>query len=173
MSNARLQYDEGEGVQTDATDVIKYLRREKDIVETKLEMSIQESERIKLQLEHTARSLEETRFMLEEERTKGTSGLESEKHHRELLEKIEQINLLRESNITLRTQLENTQKKVVLLEQQVQSVTAKLEPLKSKVGELEGEVAERIAQNKTLAADNDKWKGRAQQILEKYEVLFC
>lgn len=54
----------------------------------------------------------------------------SEKKHRELLEKIEQANLLRESNITLRDQLEATNKKLVSLENQLCLAKDEAVPLK-------------------------------------------
>ena len=41
----------------------------------------------------------------------------------------------------------------------------------AKVLELEGEVEVRKAEVKTLLEDNARWKGRAQQILEKYERI--
>lgn len=51
---------------TDLTEVIKYLRREKEIVETKLQLALSESERSKLQLDHVQKSLDESRAVLEE-----------------------------------------------------------------------------------------------------------
>ena len=50
----------------DLRQVITYLRREKDILETRLGLSVQENERIKLQNEHLQRSLDEIRLTLEE-----------------------------------------------------------------------------------------------------------
>jgi nucleoprotein TPR len=52
--------------QEELREVIRFLRREKDILQTKLELSLQESERATVQLEHLQKSLDETRAMLDE-----------------------------------------------------------------------------------------------------------
>lgn len=50
-------------------EVIRYLRREKDIIDLQLEFSKQEATRLKQQLDFTSRSLEEARQALQEVRT--------------------------------------------------------------------------------------------------------
>ncbi|KAJ3334986.1 hypothetical protein HDU91_002417, partial [Kappamyces sp. JEL0680] len=156
---------------TDLGEVIKFLRREKEIVDTKLQISLQENERARLQLEHLQKSLDESREVLDEERKKTQDYLGSERKHKELLEKIEQTHLLRESNITLRSQLETSQKKIGELDQKLKATEIQIEPLKQQVSQLESEVEARKAEGRALLEDNARWKGRAQQILEKYERI--
>ncbi|KAJ3275866.1 hypothetical protein HDV01_006732 [Terramyces sp. JEL0728] len=149
-SSRTAQLVEGEEVQgnlAELNEVVKYLRREKEIVDTKLQIARQDAERSRLQIEHLQRSLDESNLVLADERKRGQENMGSERKHLELMEKIEQSNLLRESNITLRAQLEASGKK------------------------LEGEVEVRKAEITTLNEDNARWKGRAQQILEKYERI--
>ncbi|KAJ3313257.1 hypothetical protein HDV04_002241 [Boothiomyces sp. JEL0838] len=152
-------------------EVIKYLRREKEIVDTKLQIARQEAERSRLQIEHLQKSLDENRLILEEERKRSQESLGSERKHLELMEKIEQSNLLRESNITLRSQLEASGKKVGSLEVKIKSLEDQISPLKEQIFQLEGEVEVRKAEISNLTEDNARWKGRAQQILEKYERI--
>ena len=52
--------------QEELREVIRFLRREKDILQTKLELSLQEGERATVQLEHLQKSLDETRATLDE-----------------------------------------------------------------------------------------------------------
>lgn len=52
--------------QEELREVIRFLRREKDILQTKLELSLQEGERAAVQLEHLQKSLDETRATLDE-----------------------------------------------------------------------------------------------------------
>jgi nucleoprotein TPR len=52
--------------QEELREVIRFLRREKDILQTKLELSLQESERATVQLEHLQKSIDETRATLDE-----------------------------------------------------------------------------------------------------------
>jgi nucleoprotein TPR len=50
----------------DLSEVIKYLRREKQIVDTKLQIALQESSRCNVQLEQIQKSLDESRTLLDE-----------------------------------------------------------------------------------------------------------
>ena len=56
----------------------------------------------------------------------------STQKYQELLAKLENANLHRESNITLRTQLELSQKRYEELESEMNILTSQVEPLKSK-----------------------------------------
>ncbi|KAH6570117.1 hypothetical protein BASA62_004475 [Batrachochytrium salamandrivorans] len=155
----------------DLCEVIRFLRREKSILDTRLEISVQESERLTLQVDHIQRSLDETRAVLEEERKSSQDSLGTEEKHKALIEKIEQANLLRESNTTLRDQVEQTLKRLKRTEARLVEVEAQLEPLRAHSNELEAEVEARKAENSKLAEDNERWKGRTQQILQKYERI--
>ncbi|KAJ3322833.1 hypothetical protein HDV06_002694 [Boothiomyces sp. JEL0866] len=165
------QTENTQGNLTELNEVIKYLRREKEIVDTKLQIARQEAERSRLQIEHLQKSLDESKLVLDEERKRNQENLGSERKHLELMEKIEQSNLLRESNITLRNQLEASGKKVESLELKIKSLEGQISPLKEQIFQLEGEVEVRKAEISNLNEDNARWKGRAQQILEKYERI--
>jgi nucleoprotein TPR len=163
---------------TDLREVIQFLRREKEIADTKLQLATQEAQRNLIQIQQLQKSLEESRICVEEERKRNLDISGTERQHRELLEKIEQANLLRESNITLRSHLESAHNQVSQLETKLKSTESSIEPLKSKkninlakVNDLESELAVRAAECQTLMEDNTRWKGRAQQILEKYERI--
>jgi nucleoprotein TPR len=175
LSTSRTQFDENEDLGDDKQlldlrEVVKYLRREKDIVDTKLQISGQETERMKVQLEHLQKSLDESRIVIGQERQQNKSKDHSLKHQ-ELLEKIEHANILRESNITLRTTLETQRQELTSFENKLTELTLQIEPLRIKLGESESEIEVRKAECKSLKEDNQRWKARAQQILEKYERI--
>ncbi|KAJ8326896.1 Protein mlp1 [Batrachochytrium dendrobatidis] len=155
----------------DLREVIRFLRREKSILDTRLEVAVQESQRLTLQVDHVQRSLDETRALLDEETKSKQYALGNEEKHRELLEKIEQANLLRESNVTLRDQNEQTLKRLKRTEARLEEVEAQLMPLRERSGELEAEIEARKMENKHLAEDNERWQSRTQQILQKYERI--
>ena len=113
-------------------DVVRFLRREKDILATKHELVCQENERTKLQIDHVQRSLDETRAVLNEERQKSVDALDGERKHAELLEKINQLNILRESNVTLRDQNEHNARKITELQQKINQAEETIGPLKGK-----------------------------------------
>lgn len=56
--------DDAAGRMAELRSVVTYLRKEKEIVDLQLELSKQENARFKTQIDHLARSLEETRTQL-------------------------------------------------------------------------------------------------------------
>lgn len=152
-------------------EVIKYLRREKEIVDIKHEVLQQENRRLKQQLDRTTTELDETRMLLMSEREKTASAATSSVQHQELLAKINELNLLRESNVTLRSENERNTKRVAELEARVVALTAQLSPLEEKIRSLEAEIESKDDQIRLLTEDNERWKSRNQQILQKYERI--
>ncbi|KPV73223.1 uncharacterized protein RHOBADRAFT_28975, partial [Rhodotorula graminis WP1] len=152
-------------------EVIRYLRREKDIIDLQLEFSKQEATRLRQQLDFTSRSLEEARQSLQEERSKTGDSLTSSAQHAELLESIHTAKLLRESNQTLRDENEANLRKVATLDTQLRQVQGELNPLKEHVATLQAEVKSKQHQIRLLEEDNERWKTRNQTILAKYERI--
>ncbi|KAL7276007.1 Protein mlp1 [Rhizina undulata] len=153
----------------DLREVIKYLRREKEIVDVQYELSLQEGKRVKQQLDYAKSALDETRALLAQERQKEADQLRGATQHKELMEKISELNLLRESNTMLRADAERKGKKVTELQSKVEELRAKIEPLEAQVRELEAEKEVKDEQMRLLTEDNDRWKSRVQQILQKYD----
>ncbi|GAA5982753.1 hypothetical protein JCM11641_007777 [Rhodosporidiobolus odoratus] len=152
-------------------EVIRYLRREKDIIDLQLDFSKQEATRLRQQLEFTSRGLEEARQSLQEERQKVGDSLANSAQHTELLESIHTAKLLRESNQTLRDENEANLRKVTTLDSQVRTLQGELAPLKEQLRTLEAEVESKQHNIKLLEEDNERWKTRNQTILAKYERI--
>ncbi|KAJ3218533.1 hypothetical protein HDU67_005092 [Dinochytrium kinnereticum] len=152
-------------------DVIRYLRREKDILEKEREVSEQKIARMHSQIEHLQRSLDEARVILNEERQKSSESADAKRMHSELLEKIDSLNILRESNATLRSQNEVHIKRISLLEGKIRDKEHEFGPLKEENITLKAELETVRAEIKALEEDNARWKGRTQQILAKYERI--
>lgn len=152
-------------------EVIRYLRREKEIVDLQVELREQECARLRQSLEHTQRSLDEARLQLSQEREQNSGAASSAKQHEELMEKINQLSILRESNTTLRDESERAQRKVATLETRLESLTKELDPLRDDV---RVKTVELEACQKQLALsqeDNKRWQGRTQSILQQYNRI--
>ncbi|KAI5479511.1 nucleoprotein TPR [Pseudohyphozyma bogoriensis] len=152
-------------------EVIRYLRREKEIVDLQLEFSKQEAARLRQQLEFTSKSLEESRTALTEERAKSGDAVVSSAQHAELLERIHTAKLLRESNQTLRDENEANVRKAAALDARLNQALAELDPLKELVQTLQAEIEAKEHNIKLLEEDNTRWKNRNQSILAKYERI--
>ena len=152
-------------------EVIKYLRREKEIVDIKFELLQQENRRLKQQLERTTADLDGTRVLLMTEREKEANAATTSAQHQELLGKINELNILRESNTTLRNELDRAMKRAGDLEAKVSQLTGQLAPLEETVRTLQAEIESKDDQMRLLTEDNERWKIRTQQILQKYDRI--
>ncbi|KAG2147462.1 uncharacterized protein EDB93DRAFT_1147386 [Suillus bovinus] len=149
--------------------VVAYLRKEKEIVDLQLELSKQENVRLKAQIEHLAQSLQETRATLAEERERAMEAATSDAQHAEMLERINQFNILRESNATLRADCETYAKRSRELDAKLQALSTELEPAKEQARMAQAELQARDAQITRLEGESRRWQERNAQLLSKYD----
>ncbi|KAI0062383.1 hypothetical protein BV25DRAFT_683663 [Artomyces pyxidatus] len=151
--------------------VITYLRKEKEIVDMQYELSKQENARLKAQIGHLTHDLEETRATLSEERERAVSSAATDAQHAELVEKIQQLNLLRESNATLRADSEAHAKRARDLDIQVKLLTVELEPLRERERILQADLDAQKGHVSRLEDESRKWQQRNSQLLSKYDRI--
>jgi nucleoprotein TPR len=181
LQQSRANFAEVEGDETSAAsvpadrsvedlrEVIKYLRREKEIVDVQYELSIQESKRLKHQLDYSQSQLDEARLKLDQERQDQTDSARSSAAHKDLMEKLNELNLFRESSITLRSEARQAQAQLAEKAKRVEELMEQMQPLEVKVRELENEKETQDGEIKLLQEDRDRWQQRMQTILQKYD----
>ncbi|KAH9952843.1 hypothetical protein BC827DRAFT_1285905 [Russula dissimulans] len=158
----------GEGENTDGTDselsqlraVINYLRKEKEIVDIQLELGKQENGRLKTQIGYLTRDLEDTRATLSDERECAASSAGTDAQHAELVEKIQQLNLLRESNATLRADSEAHAKRWRKLDVRLKALIQELDPLHEGARTMQAELDARKEHVGRLEEENRRWRER-------------
>ncbi|KAF8265884.1 hypothetical protein EI94DRAFT_1734451 [Lactarius quietus] len=168
---------EGDTATADGTDaklselraVINYLRKEKEIVDMQLELGKQENARLKAQIGHVTRDLEDTRTMLSDERERAASVAATDAQHAELVEKIQQLNVLRESNATLRADSEAHAKRSRELDGKLKIVLQELDPLRERARTMQAELDARGEHVTRLEEENRRWQERNNQLLTKYD----
>ncbi|KAI6139407.1 hypothetical protein BKA82DRAFT_25515 [Pisolithus tinctorius] len=151
--------------------VIGYLRKEKEIVDLQLELCKQENVRLKGQTDHLSRSLQEARSTLSEERERTIQAATSDAQHAEMLERINQLNILRESNATLRADCENYTKRARELGAKLKALSVELEPAKEEARIARAELQARDAQIALLEGESKRWQERNAQLLSKYDRI--
>ncbi|KDN51342.1 hypothetical protein K437DRAFT_254932 [Tilletiaria anomala UBC 951] len=152
-------------------EVIKYLRREKEIAELQMNLNKQEAARLRQSLDHANQTLGELHMQLSEERSKNASTVESSAQHAELLDKVNQLSILRESNATLREETERANRRARELETALSTTTAQIEPLNERLRTTQVELESLQAQLKLVQEDNKRWQARAQSILQQYNQV--
>ena len=167
--------DEGLDVDTPASDlgnlqeVIKYLRREKEIVDVQLELSTQEGKRLRQQLDYAQSQLDDTRLRLSQQRRLEAENERSALDHHKLVDTINELNTFRESSVTLRAETRQAQSALVESVKKVEELKAQIEPLHAEILELKNERETCDGEMKLLKESSDRWQQRAQNVLQKYD----
>ena len=152
-------------------EVIRYLRREKEIVDFQLELSSQEGKRLKQQLDYTQTQLEETRVRLNQQRRLEEDSERATLNHNKLMETINELSTFRESNVTLRNETRQAQASLALKSRQVEDLLAQVEPLQAEVRDLKNEIETQVGEATLLKEDRERWQQRTQDILQKYDRI--
>ena len=93
--------------------------------------------------------------------------MESSAAHAELVERINQLNILRESNATLRAESEANARRVKQLETQVSTLNLELDPAKEEARTSRAQLEEKEKLVTRLEDENRQWKERNSQLLTK------
>ena len=140
----------------DLREVVSYLRREKDSAEAKLVSYTEDHQRLEQHLKQVTSELEATKSELSRLRSNINVTDGNNKEHNRLLDQLQQLNILRESNTTLRNENAVNIQRISDLENELQSVALKLEPLEKKISELsmQNEVKEQTI--RLIKEENEK-----------------
>jgi nucleoprotein TPR len=83
------------------------------------------------------------------------------------------LNILRESNATLRSDCENYAKRSRELEAKLQRLSAELDPAKEQARMARAEIEACASQIKRLEEENSRWQERNAQLLTKVRSKAC
>ena len=150
-------------------EVIKYLRREKEIVDVQLELSTQEGKRLRQQLDYAQTQLDEARLRLSQQRRLEAENERSNLDHHKLVDTINELNTFRESSVTLRAEARQAQSALAARAKEVEELKSQIEPLQAEILELRNERETLKGEMKLLKESSDRWQQRAQNVLQKYD----
>merc|ERR1711976_134233 len=94
---SNISINEEDANNTQLMAIIKYLRQEKEILSSRVELMQTESSRIHSQLEHQAQVLAETEANLENERSNQSFAMMSASKHSDLIRKVETLSAVTDS----------------------------------------------------------------------------
>ncbi|KAL6076895.1 hypothetical protein QOT17_002590 [Balamuthia mandrillaris] len=149
--------------------IVRWLRRQMEICECKLSLAQQESTRYRQQFDHAQRTLDELRSKLRQEQERQSSKATSDAEHRSLLAQLEQLNLLRESNVMLRAENERLHTQLKDWEEKAKHLEAQIRPLLQEKKELEAVQQALQAEKQALDEENGRWRARLQQLMDRYQ----
>ncbi|XP_059609056.1 nucleoprotein TPR isoform X2 [Phlebotomus argentipes] len=147
--------------------IIKYLRKEKDIAYTEVDVLKAENARLTSESRIVQKRLEDTSAALMSERTKSDVGIASATKHEDILRKVETLNAITDSNRSLREERDLLQNKIRDLTAHIGKVELELFPLQEQNREMQTRIDEREAAYQALKVEMTRWKQRANQLIER------
>ncbi|KAK5259972.1 Protein mlp1 [Exophiala xenobiotica] len=150
-------------------EVITYLRREKDIVDVQYQLSVQEAKRLRQQLELSQSQLDDTRLKLDQQRRTEADAERNAMNHNQLMETLNELNVYRESSVTLRAESKQATQALAEKSRRVEELEGEIQTVHARVAELENLLELREGELKLSQEDRDHWQQRCQNILSKYD----
>lgn len=169
FSNCRQEANDE--IHSDSRDLLTSLRRERDILETKLTVSKREEKVLRQRQLALEDELSELRKKALKLQTNDSDQAALAKQHSEVLEQLNQMNLLRESNITLRNAAESARVRNVELEKELTDLRSKVVPLECEVENCHKSIKEREQEIRVFHDEAERWKARSHDILSRQEKI--
>ena len=152
-------------------EVVRYLRREKEVACCQRELKIQEGARLTQQLTVARRTAEDLRLQLQRETERGAKEVASEAEHARLLAGVQENTLLRESNLQLREQERRAADRAETAEASALALKAEYAQLKGACRALEAAKKALEADKMALVVERDRYAKRMNDVVEKYHQV--
>lgn len=146
-------------------EIIKFLRKEKDLALAQVDILKAEKVRILSEYQVLKRKAEEMETVLKEEKTKAESEIATAYKHGEILRKVEMLNAVTDSNRVLREERDTLTSKVKDLNDQLTLAEDEIVPLKEKNRELSTKIDTYMSENSSLRSEAARWRQRANVVL--------
>ena len=152
-------------------NILITLRRERDILDTKVTVADRDARMLRQKISLMDVELQEARTKLDNSRVEKENHSSIIQQHDDIMEKLNQLNLLRESNITLRNELENNNNKNKELQSELDKLKQDVAPVESELTALKYSMQEKEQELRLAKEEVHRWKKRSQDILEKHQQL--
>uniref|UniRef100_A0A8C7PWP8 Nucleoprotein TPR n=1 Tax=Oncorhynchus mykiss TaxID=8022 RepID=A0A8C7PWP8_ONCMY len=152
--------------QDQVLEILRFVRREKEIAESRFEVAQGESLRHRLRVEHLERELRELQESLsaERERMQVTKTLAK---HDELMKKTETMSVLMETNKMLREEKERMEQELQQTQAKVRKLESDIMPMQESNAELSEKSGMLQAEKRILEEDIKCWKARTQHLVSQ------
>ncbi|THD20828.1 Nucleoprotein TPR [Fasciola hepatica] len=171
----------------DLMQLVNYLRRQKNIAEASCDATAAENSRLLLRIASLEEQTDHLRTELNRERKASELATETTQRHSELMERVEQLNLVTESNRLLRheretlrenlTEMENQVSKPPLghnerdeLQRKLRRTEEELQHVQNKLNELRGELEGRIRKFEQDLTEANNSRQDAEKRCSEYSV---
>ncbi|XP_020609857.1 nucleoprotein TPR-like isoform X1 [Orbicella faveolata] len=144
-------------------EIIRFVRREKEISETKCESAQSESMRYQQRCEYLQGQIEDLQKNITEEQTQSNINTQTAAQHQEVMEKVQKLNELTEANKILENEKESAEKTVRELVAKVQELEGDMKPLRDGMQSL-------TSQKDALLAEKTALKNEVIKVIKVIKV---
>ncbi|XP_038223270.1 nucleoprotein TPR-like [Zerene cesonia] len=167
-SNVNVSISEEDGKSSEQLfQIVKFLRKEKDIAIAKYDIIHAEAMRLRSQLEITEKQLDECKLVLAAERERSEIGMVTVNKQSDILRKVETLNAITDSNRILREERDTLSKRVEELTTQVKLLEEQLVPLQEKISDLTSKNETLQSENTSIKGDCARWRTRVNALVER------
>uniref|UniRef100_A0A8C9ZSN7 Nucleoprotein TPR n=1 Tax=Sander lucioperca TaxID=283035 RepID=A0A8C9ZSN7_SANLU len=151
--------------QDQVLEILRFVRREKEIAESRFEIAQGESLRYRLRVEHLERELKEMQDSLSAAKERMQVTAKTLSQHDELMKKTETMSILMETNKMLREEKDKTEQELQQTQAKVQKLESDIMPLQQANSELSEKSGMLQAEKKLLEEEIKRWKARTQHLV--------
>ncbi|KAK2835272.1 hypothetical protein Q5P01_015756 [Channa striata] len=148
-------------------EILRFVRREKELAESRFEVAQGESLRYRLRVEHLERELKEVQDSLSAARERMQVTAKTLAQHDELMKKTETMSILIETNKMLREEKDKTEQELQQTQAKVQMLESDILPLQQANSELSEKSGMLQAEKKLLEEEIKRWKARTQHLVSQ------
>ncbi|XP_060934177.1 translocated promoter region b, nuclear basket protein [Limanda limanda] len=153
--------------QDQVLEILRFVRREKEIAESRYEVAQGETLRHRLRVEHLERELKEMQDSLSAARDRMQVTAKSLAQHDELMNKTETMSILMETNKMLRGEKEKLEQELQQTQAKLQKLESDLLPMQQANSELSEKSGMLQAEKKILEEEIKRWKARTQNLVSQ------
>ncbi|XP_039891459.1 translocated promoter region b, nuclear basket protein [Simochromis diagramma] len=148
-------------------EILRFVRREKEISESRFEVAQGETLRYRLRVEHLERELKEVQDSLSAARERMQVTAKTLAQHDELMKKTETMSILLETNKSLREERDKMEQELQQTQAKVQKLESDILPLQQANSELSEKSGMLQAEKKLLEEEIKRWKARTQHLVSQ------
>ncbi|XP_034002846.1 translocated promoter region b, nuclear basket protein isoform X2 [Trematomus bernacchii] len=153
--------------QDQVLEILRFVRREKEIAESRFEVAQGETLRHRLRVEHLERELKEMQDSLSAAKERMQVTAKTLAQHDELMKKTETMSILMETNKMLREEKNKMELELQQTQAKLQKLQSDIMPLQQANSELSEKSGMLQAEKKILEEDIKRWKARTQHLVSQ------
>ncbi|XP_066517838.1 nucleoprotein TPR [Hoplias malabaricus] len=162
-----VSIDEDGKTQEQILEILRFVRREKEIAEAQFEVAQVETQRYMQRMEHLEKELKEAQDSLTAARDKLQATVKTMAQQEDKLKRLESLNTLTETNKMLKEEKNRLEQELQQNMAKMRKLETDLRPLQESNAELSEKNGMLQAEKKLLEEDIKRWRSRTQQLVSQ------